>query len=161
MLENFILGILAVVAVISDAYGDAKQDETKERLHFMEILPIITFIISGLLCYLFPAFLLVLPNYILFYILFRVTSFNFFYNIFRKGVDVFYIGKTSLYDKFLDKTFNLIIKLINYFGKKFKKDFELIEGNKIKYIKNLLSIILMMGSLGVGLVILLGVNFRY
>ena len=160
LLESLIFGIIGILAVALDAYGDAKSDKENIRIHWAEIAPIGLLIISIVLIYLLPNFYSLSLNLIGFYLIFRIGFFATLYNKFRGDLPIGYIGKTSIYDQFLNFIFNGIIEVINYFRKKFGKE-EIVETTKIQYIKNCISGTLSIFSLFFGAIILFSVRFNF
>lgn len=161
VLESIIFGIIAILAVFTDAYGDAINDKTNKRVHWAEIAPIGLLISSIILIYLFPNFYSLSLNLIIFYCLIRFGFFSIIYNKVRGDLPIGYIGKTSIYDKFLNWIFSEIISGINIIRNKFNK--ELIDSNstKIQYVKDCISVTFSMISLFFGIIILFAVRFDF
>lgn len=160
ILESIIFGIIAILAVVLDAYGDAESDKTKDRIHWAEIVPIGLLLISITLIYFFQNFYLLSLNLVIFYSIIRIGFFAVLYNKFREDLPIGYIGKTSIYDKFLNFIFNESIKGINYIRNKFKKE-AITESTKIQYIKDCISVSISMISLFFGIIILFAVRFSF
>lgn len=159
-LESLIFGIIAILAVALNAYGDAKSDKENVRIHWAEIAPIGMLIISIILIYFLPNFYSLSLNLIAFYLIFRIGFFATLYNKFRGDLPIGYIGKTSIYDQFLNFIFNKIIEEINYFRKKLGKE-EIVETTKVQYIKNCISGTLSIFSLFFGAIILFSIRFNF
>lgn len=159
-LESIIFGIIAILAVVFDAYGDAKSDKINKRIHWAEIIPIGLLIISICLIYFIQNFYLLSLNLIMFYAIIRIGFFAILYNKFRGDLPIGYIGKTSIYDKFLNFIFEKSIKGINFTRIKFKKE-PITESTKIQYIKDCISVSISMISLFFGIIILFAVRFDF
>lgn len=159
-LESIIFGIIAILAVVFDAYGDAKSDKINKRIHWAEIAPIGLLVISICLIYFFQNFYLLSLNLIIFYLIIRIGFFAILYNKFRGDLPIGYIGKTSIYDMFLNFMFEKLIKAINFIRIKFNKK-AITESTKIQYIKDCISITLSIFSLFFGIIILFAVRFSF
>ncbi len=160
VLESIIFGIIAILAVLFDAYGDAKSDMEDKRIHWAEIAPMALLFASMILIYFNVNFYSLSLNLIIFYIIIRTGFFAIFYNKFRGDLPIGYIGKTSLYDKFLNFIFEKSIKGINFIRIKLKKQ-PITESTKIQYIKDCISVTFSMFSLFFGIIILFAVRFDF
>lgn len=105
--------ILLVLAVLSDAYGDAKNDILRKRFHVVELLSMV-FLVCGFCLPLMlhdasiKTFLLLLTTYTLA----RMGFFNLTYNKTR-GLDYKYVGNTDgVFDKIINKFPNWIVLTI-------------------------------------------------